>query len=64
MANRIIPCDLDGETAWCYVQSDGAHLDKSNCSCLTIPSERCPIDKHRLAYAGNDPNDMPDPRQE
>jgi hypothetical protein len=43
----MIPCTEHGESAWCYVQKDGSHIDSEACRCFMQPSSLCPVDAHR-----------------
>jgi hypothetical protein len=46
---ELVPCHKHGPSLWCYVQSDGSHLDLEACLCLSYPSRSCPVDAHRAA---------------
>lgn len=46
MAAIMVPCTEHGESAWCYVQGWGEHVDSEECVCLLSPSTSCPVDAH------------------
>ncbi|MBI2942017.1 MAG: hypothetical protein HYY04_16425 [Chloroflexi bacterium] len=45
----MILCHAHGDTEWCYVQADGAHIDSSQCRCIWTAVPSCPVDEHREA---------------
>ncbi len=45
---KLVPCTKHGTTAWCYENKDGSHVDSEQCICYRFPSERCPVEAHRL----------------
>jgi hypothetical protein len=45
--SALIACDDHGESAWCYVDSAGTHLDSEECICFSRPLAFCPVLEHR-----------------
>lgn len=43
----MIPCNEHGNSAWCYEQDNGEHIDSEKCICFGEASENCPVDLHR-----------------
>lgn len=49
---RLLACDDDGPSVYCYVQRDGGHIQQSACTCsdkVARYSLTCPVDFHREA---------------
>ncbi len=44
---RFIKCGEHLPYLYCYLQDDGAHLQKDSCVCGSFPKEECPLDLHR-----------------
>ncbi len=44
---EIVRCTRHGESPFCWVQSNGQHIDDSHCQCLTDSPASCPVDVHR-----------------
>ncbi len=44
---EIVRCTRHGESPFCWVQSNGQHIDDSHCQCLTDSPASCPVDLHR-----------------
>jgi hypothetical protein len=44
---KVVRCAGHGDSAFCWIQDDGKHIDDSLCRCLTGSPSNCPIDVHR-----------------
>ncbi len=42
----IIYCSEHGKSAFCYVNSDGTHIDSELCCCYGTSSVNCPVEGH------------------
>ena len=47
MESEVVRCTRHGESPFCWVQRDGAHVNDSHCLCLTKTLADCPVDVHR-----------------
>ncbi len=47
MRTEIVRCTRHGQFPFCWVQSDGEHINDSRCRCLSDSPVSCPVDVHR-----------------
>lgn len=46
MRAEVVRRTRHGESPFCWVQSNGEHIDDSRCQCLSHSPARCPVDRH------------------
>jgi hypothetical protein len=43
----IVRCTQHGSSPFCWIQSNGEHINDSRCHCLSSSPASCPVDAHR-----------------
>lgn len=54
-ASRLVPCFPHGELH-CWVQENGRHISRNECTCTTASPEVCAIDAHRIPWVLENPD--------
>lgn len=45
----LVSCSEHGNSSWCYVDTNGSHVDFEQCLCLWEPYRECPVEAHARA---------------